>query len=437
MKEIISTMDDLFRRSQKDSDFLYNIFKTAYKKAKELNILTKNILQNNLADKNISDLVDYCRQFDNKFVDFYKYGTVPTLMGYTDQAPIYQQMENILKDKTKDNPSGFADYLMYLTSPLDKMKTQDLEIKILELAKIAKDKNFAEAKDILDNFENQLNQIHQEHGYLSYNFAGELGWDLDHYINMILEKLNTNIFKRLDYLKNYDEYSQNNFVKAVSELGLNKQEERIFKLVADIGYYKWIREYEFQEACYNISFIYKELGERLNLSTLEVMNLYSDEIENKKDLKTLAQKRIANYFLIVHRSGEREEYYDQAAIKKMKLFEFPEDKKINKNISEIKGMPAKAGRVKGRVKIVDKMEDMKKMNKGDVLVSQATTPDLMPAIKKATAIVTNEGGITCHAAIVSRELDIPCVVGTKIATKILQDGDMIEVDADRGIIKKL
>ena len=80
------------------------------------------------------------------------------------------------------------------------------------------------------------------------------------------------------------------------------------------------------------------------------------------------------------------------------------------------------------------------MNKGDILVSFATTPDLVSAIKKAAAIITDAGGITCHAAIISRELGVPCIVGTKIATKILHDHDIIDVNATHGkvdIIKKV
>ncbi len=82
-------------------------------------------------------------------------------------------------------------------------------------------------------------------------------------------------------------------------------------------------------------------------------------------------------------------------------------------------------------------EDMAKLQQGDVLVSVATNPALLPAMKKASAIVTNMGGLTCHAAIVSRELGIPCVIGTKIATKWLKDGDKIEVDANTGIVRKV
>lgn len=80
---------------------------------------------------------------------------------------------------------------------------------------------------------------------------------------------------------------------------------------------------------------------------------------------------------------------------------------------------------------------MKKFQKGDILVSVATDPDIVPAMKKAAAIVTEQGGITSHAAIVSRELGIPCIIGTKIATRVLKDGDMVEVDANKGTVKKI
>ena len=66
-----------------------------------------------------------------------------------------------------------------------------------------------------------------------------------------------------------------------------------------------------------------------------------------------------------------------------------------------------------------------------------TTVDYLPAMKKASAIVTDDGGITSHAAIISRELGIPCIVGTKIATKVLKDGDLVEVNANKGEVKIL
>jgi len=77
-------------------------------------------------------------------------------------------------------------------------------------------------------------------------------------------------------------------------------------------------------------------------------------------------------------------------------------------------------------------DDMSKFNKGDILVSPSTNPNVVPAMKKAAAIVTDAGGITCHAAIVSREMGIPCIVGTGNATEVLKDGQEITVHATHG-----
>ena len=66
-----------------------------------------------------------------------------------------------------------------------------------------------------------------------------------------------------------------------------------------------------------------------------------------------------------------------------------------------------------------------------------TEPSYLPIMKKAAAFITNEGGVLCHAAIVARELQKPCIIGTKIATHVFKDGDLVEVDADSGIIKKI
>jgi pyruvate,water dikinase len=107
------------------------------------------------------------------------------------------------------------------------------------------------------------------------------------------------------------------------------------------------------------------------------------------------------------------------------------------------GSVANPGFHKGHVKIIpfdlkkDLSKEIAKMKRGDVLVTGSTGPEMILACKKAGAIVTEEGGICSHAAIVSRELGIPCIIGTKIATQVLKDGDLVEVDANKGIIKIL
>lgn len=117
------------------------------------------------------------------------------------------------------------------------------------------------------------------------------------------------------------------------------------------------------------------------------------------------------------------------------VFKFLHDHQ--ESIRDITGIVASSGKVKGRVRIILKIHDMINMEEGDVVVSSMTRPEMLPAMKKASAIVTDEGGLTCHAAIVAREMGIPCIIGTKIATHTLKDGDMVEVDAQLGTVKKL
>ncbi|MEW6610844.1 MAG: PEP-utilizing enzyme, partial [Patescibacteria group bacterium] len=104
---------------------------------------------------------------------------------------------------------------------------------------------------------------------------------------------------------------------------------------------------------------------------------------------------------------------------------------------EVKGTVAHKGHAVGHAKIIITKADYRKMKIGDILVTQMTRPEYVPVLHKAAAIVTDEGGITCHAAIVSRELGIPCIIGTQIATSVLKDGDRVVVDAEKGIIKKM
>ncbi|WP_297534655.1 phosphoenolpyruvate synthase, partial [Thermococcus sp.] len=102
----------------------------------------------------------------------------------------------------------------------------------------------------------------------------------------------------------------------------------------------------------------------------------------------------------------------------------------------LKGLGASPGVGAGKVVIVLDIKDIDKVKEGDVLVTTMTNPDMVPAMKRASAIVTDEGGRTCHAAIVGRELGIPTVVGTKVATKVLKDGMLVTVDGTRGVVYK-
>lgn len=110
---------------------------------------------------------------------------------------------------------------------------------------------------------------------------------------------------------------------------------------------------------------------------------------------------------------------------------------VDTNASVIRGDIGNKGKATGKVSIIMNVDDFHKMNVGDVLVTTMTTPDYVILMQKAAAIVTDIGGMLCHAAIMSREIKRPCIIGTKIATQVLHDGDEVEVDADNGIVKIL
>ena len=100
----------------------------------------------------------------------------------------------------------------------------------------------------------------------------------------------------------------------------------------------------------------------------------------------------------------------------------------------IKGLGASPGIASGKVKIIHNLDELDKVNEGDVMVTTMTTPDMVPAMKRSSAIVTDEGGVTCHASIISRELGIPCVVGTGSATNDLEENSGVSADGTKGLV---
>jgi phosphohistidine swiveling domain-containing protein len=101
----------------------------------------------------------------------------------------------------------------------------------------------------------------------------------------------------------------------------------------------------------------------------------------------------------------------------------------------VTGRTACSGRAVGVVRVVHDFKELGSVQAGDILVTKMTTPEFVPAMNRAAGVVTDEGGATCHAAIVSREFGLPCIAGTGNATVVLHDGDTVELDADRGVVR--
>jgi len=177
--------------------------------------------------------------------------------------------------------------------------------------------------------------------------------------------------------------------------------------------------------------ILDEIAKRYKISLEDISLLLHQEIielfKNSGTIKQVIEKRKIMNCVYIFKDGKN------TIVDKNKIIK----KEEKQNISEIRGHVACPGIVSGYVKIVINPNDINKVKDGDILVSTMTRPDYLAAMKKAKAIITDEGGLLCHAAIVSREIKKPCIIGTKIATQILKDGDFIKVNANKGIVQKI
>jgi len=166
------------------------------------------------------------------------------------------------------------------------------------------------------------------------------------------------------------------------------------------------------------------------LSNGEITGLLTDPSKTAA-LRELSQKRWQRYCFTV--TSNALELVDDDAKIGAKMRGIPAESEAR----EVRGQVAMKHHklVTGAVKIVLNNKELHKVKEGDILVAAMTKPDYLPAMRRAAAFVTDEGGVTCHAAIVSRELNKPCVTGTKIATKAFKDGDIVEVDAVKGTVR--
>ena len=251
-----------------------------------------------------------------------------------------------------------------------------------------------------------------------------------------IEKYNENRTVMKEYYNKIDEIEANEFKKA-----LNIIQAGMFSFL--VMFYsglddrtppkikRWALKIREKDAFWdtNDNFIRKFLVSMFpQIKGYEVAVLLN-ELKTVPSLKVLKQRK--KHFVVGDGLAEISSIQD--FLKDHPEYHFDIETTDQKDI--IKGQTGNKGKVSGIAKVLMKVEEGGKVKKGDIIISPMTTPNYLPAMKKAAAFVTDEGGITCHAAIVARELGKPCVIGTKFATEILHDGDEIEVDATKGIVR--
>ncbi len=183
--------------------------------------------------------------------------------------------------------------------------------------------------------------------------------------------------------------------------------------------------------------ILKEISERFQINIKYLEYALTEELEDvltKKINIEVLKERKNNHLLFIHKKGKLKKIIMGESVS---AFFNKINNYNNEGVSELHGTVASTGKAQGIVRIVTTIRNIKKLQIGEILVAPMTRPEHLVGMKKASAIITDDGGITCHAAIVSRELGKPCIIGTKTATKVLKDGDLVEVDANEGIVRVL
>ena len=216
------------------------------------------------------------------------------------------------------------------------------------------------------------------------------------------------------------------------ELELNRAEIYLFWLARQFSFVKGYRKDVLYQSYYLNDFLLSEIGRRLNLTLKQVKHILPAEMAaalRGKKLPAELNARIKYSVLVYGKSAP-------AVLTGSQARELVREKIASESAAaaktELAGQTAYPGQASGRVRIVNSPQEMSAFKTGEILVSEKTNPNLLSAMKKAAAIVTDAGGLTCHAAIVSRELKTPCIVGTRLGTKVLKNGMRVSVDANLG-----
>lgn len=429
------------------------------------NIQEKTIEYNRrLFKKNLeADRIKYEKQSDQRLIKiFYElieiiqlshgYALATTWFVDADGEDLSKYLLNFLKEKIrrKELQLNAPEVFSVLTSPAEEslaLKEEKEMLGILALimnnspaAKIFKKENLIKLEDNLKKIDRSLYKKiiahYKKWRWTPYAYIGP-AYNLDYYLSIWSSLVRQKIkpLHEIEKLTESKEKIISQRKQIIKSLELNKKETAIFNLAAQIVWLKSFRKDALFQAMYVVDKVLKELGRRYGFSLMQMKYIASQEMKNFKKFSADELNQRFKFSVIYCRLGKIKIYAGKQARDFLKNKSF--EKIIINKSDELKGTAAFVGKVKGRVKIINLPEEMNKMEKGNIMVSHTTFPSLVPAMKKAAAIVTDDGGITCHAAIVARELRIPCVVGTKFATKVLKDDDLVEVDAEQGIIKKI
>lgn len=378
-----------------------------------LNQLSENQLKQDWSKLN--DLID----------QFWIPGIIPELSAYGGQKILRKTLE---KEHLRE--SKFLKVLAVLTAPTRPSFYQEEERNLLRVL---------QAQPSSEKLTKQIKQHQQKYFWLENSYFRTKVLTVDYFKKKVKELIHATLSPR-QALKEMDHQSQR--AKAVKSkiLITLKQKNKLKQISNGLTHCIWWQDqrkgFIFQYQHF-LNLFLKEFARRGKISLRLFDYAWPEEVTVRLSAKvknTLLLRQQKPF--VAHFSPNKVVcYYGEKARSLVK--ELWEEKTTLSG--KLKGIVASyiKKKVQGPAFVIRRAGDIQKFPKDHILVATMTAPDYIVAIKKAKAIVTDTGGITSHAAIVSRELGIPCIVGTKIATKVLNDGDLVEVDAKAGVVKKI
>jgi len=353
---------------------------------------------------------------------------------------IEEYIEGTLKEKLKDelgrrNELGkFDDYLGIITT---KVRPNLAEIEELELLNLAKDISHAGGK-VTNQLDERIDTHVRKWCWLPFYSLDMDIWTKAYFVDRATKTPSPE--SELERRRSERDAKDKQLQEIKGELGANPGLVKLIELTQQYLFLRTDRTDALRIILHNIKPVLEELGHRMGLSYGEVIYLTPEEIldylEHERIVSRDELARRQRHFLIITvGDGPVEIVSNEAEINETIQKQLGERYGKREKELLIQGTGIYHGQATGKVKLVETREDWDMMEEGDILVTIMTTPEMVPVYLKAKAIVTDEGGMTCHAAIVSRELRIPCVIGTGNATTVLEDGMTVEVDSEQGIVK--
>ncbi|MDP2750567.1 MAG: PEP-utilizing enzyme [Nanoarchaeota archaeon] len=294
---------------------------------------------------------------------------------------------------------------------------------------------------LLNAAANPSKEIIEEHAckfsWMNMRFFSDMPLTTEQFTRRINEIKNP--VKSLRIIKDKQNKKRNNFFNLLNSLNLTENDRTLFVTINRINLLRQTRDRTRRTAFFLIKPFYEKLNQHLGCDYDVLLSYSPGQITNflKKGIRPKTGSNVMEFSYIVHKG--KEEFINHVEHNDKNYFDNAIDR-ISPESAEIRGTSANKGNVIGVVKTINLnkwKEDINSVKKGDILVAVSTKPDYVVAMEKAAAFVTDEGGLTCHAAIIAREMGKPCIVGTQNATKVLNDGDLVEVNATKGAVRIL